>query len=117
MILLSKAQEILLMQFPEQRGERLGAQVGQTLPEDHFRETERISPGVEFEGALEGLVAHGLMEKVGEEYKLTQTGYDYLYAGAGHRTGVEVVVAGLGELVLLADLLHQAVGEDRKSVV
>lgn len=85
MILLSKAQEILLMQFPEQRGERLGAQVGQTLPEDHFRKTEQISTGIEFEGALDGLLAHGLLEKSGEEYKLTQTGYDYLYAGAGHR--------------------------------
>jgi hypothetical protein len=87
MILLSKAQEILLMQFPEERGERLGAQVGQTLTEEHFRETERISPGIEFDGALEGLVNHGLVEKAGEEYRLTQTGYDYLYAGAGHRTG------------------------------
>lgn len=88
MILLSKAQEILLMQFPEQRGERLGAQVGQTLPEDHFRKTEQITPGIEFEGALDGLIAHGLLEKSGEaggEYRLTQTGYDYLYAGAGHR--------------------------------
>ena len=64
MILLSKAQEILLMQFPEERGERLGAQVGQTLPEDHFRETERISVGVEFEGALDGLVAQGLLERI-----------------------------------------------------
>jgi hypothetical protein len=87
MILLSKAQEILLMQFPEERGERLGAEVGQTLTEEHFRETERISAGIEFEGALDGLVNHGLVEKAGEEYRLTQTGYDYLYAGAGHRTG------------------------------
>jgi hypothetical protein len=87
MILLSKAQEILLMQFPEEKGERVGAKVGQTLTEEHFRETERISPGIEFDGALEGLVNHGLVEKAGEEYKLTQTGYDYLYAGAGHRTG------------------------------
>lgn len=90
MILLSKAQEILLMQFPEARGERLGAEVGQTLTEEHFRETERVSTGIEFEGALEGLVNRGLVEKAGAagaEYRLTQTGYDYLYAGAGHRTG------------------------------
>lgn len=88
MILLSKAQEILLMQYPEAKGERVGAQVGQTLPEDHFRETERISPGIEFDGALEELVAQGLVERSGDkEYSLTQKGYDYLYAGAGHRTG------------------------------
>ena len=88
MILLSKAQEILLMQYPEAKGERVGAQVGQTLPEDHFRETERISPGIEFDGALEDLVAQGLVERSGDkEYTLTQKGYDYLYAGAGHRTG------------------------------
>ena len=88
MILLSKAQEILLMQYPEAKGERVGAQVGQTLPEEHFRETERISPGIEFEGALDDLVAQGLVEKAGEnEFSLTQRGYDYLYAGAGHRTG------------------------------
>ena len=88
MILLSKAQEILLMQYPEAKGERVGAQVGQTLPEDHFRETERISPGIEFDGALEDLVAQGLVERSGDkEYSLTQKGYDYLYVGAGHRTG------------------------------
>jgi len=88
MILLSKAQEILLMQYPEAKGERVGAQVGQTLPEEHFRETERISPGIEFDGALDDLVAQGLVEKSGEnEFSLTQRGYDYLYAGAGHRTG------------------------------
>lgn len=88
MILLSKAQEILLMQYPEARGERVGAEVGQTLPEDHFRETERISPGIEFDGALDELVAKGLLERSGDkEYSLTQRGYDYLYAGAGHRTG------------------------------
>lgn len=87
MILLSKAQEILLMQYPEARGERVGAEVGQTLSEDHFRETERISPGIEFEGALDDLIAKGLLEKSGSDYSLTQKGYDYLYAGAGHRTG------------------------------
>lgn len=88
MILLSKAQEILLMQYPEAKGERVGAQVGQTLPEEHFRETERISPGIEFDGALDDLVAQGLVERSGEkEFSLTQLGYDYLYAGAGHRTG------------------------------
>lgn len=86
-ILLSKAQEILLMQYPEARGERIGAEVGQTLPEEHFRETERISPGIEFEGALDDLVAQGLLERSGNgEYGLTQRGYDYLYAGVGRRT-------------------------------
>jgi hypothetical protein len=87
MILLSKAQEILLMQYPEEKGERVGAHTGQTLPEEHFRDTERITPGIDFDGALEDLVAKGLLEKSEKEYSLTQKGYDYLYAGAGHRTG------------------------------
>lgn len=87
MILLSKAEETLLMQYHEARGERLGATAGQTLPESAFRETERITAGIEFEGALDNLVAKGLLTKNGEEYELTQTGYDYMYAGAGHRTG------------------------------
>jgi len=87
MILLSKAQEILLMQFHEVKGERLGAETGQVLTEEDFRNTERITPGIDFEGALDDLVAKGLLEKSGEEYRLTQKGYDYLYAGAGHRTG------------------------------
>ncbi|HWM93331.1 MAG TPA: hypothetical protein VN493_21390 [Thermoanaerobaculia bacterium] len=90
MILLSKAQEILLMQYAEEKGERVGAQTGQTLSEDHFRKTERISAGIDFEGALDDLVAKGLLERsgnAGKEYRLTQQGYDYLYAGAGHRTG------------------------------
>jgi len=88
MILLSKAEEILLMQFHEQKGDRTGAKAGEALPEDVFREAERISPGVEFEGALEGLVGKGLVQG-GENgsYTLTETGYEYLYAGAGHRTG------------------------------
>ncbi|HET9226047.1 MAG TPA: hypothetical protein VFR31_05235 [Thermoanaerobaculia bacterium] len=86
MILLNKAQEILLMQYAEAMGERVGARPGQTLPANHFRDTERITPGIDFEGALDDLVARGLLEKSGEEYKLTQTGYDYLYAGAGRRT-------------------------------
>ena len=88
MILLSKAQEILLMQYHEVKGERLGAETGQILTEEDFRNTERITPGIDFEGALEDLVAKGLLETKGEkEYSLTQKGYDYLYAGAGHRTG------------------------------
>ena len=88
MILLSKAQEILLMQYHEVKGERLGAETGQILTEEDFRNTERITPGIDFEGALDDLLAKGLLEKSGEkEYRLTQKGYDYLYAGAGHRTG------------------------------
>lgn len=88
MMLLSKAQETLLMQYAEEKGERVGAHAGQTLSEDHFRETERISPGLDFAGALDDLVAKGLLERSGEkEYRLTQGGYDYLYAGAGHRRG------------------------------
>lgn len=91
MILLSKAEEILLMQFHELKGDRTGAEPGETLPADAFEEAERISPGLEFEGALQNLLDKGLVESVGEvgneEYRLSQKGHDYLYAGAGHRTG------------------------------
>jgi hypothetical protein len=88
MILLTKAEEILLMQFHEKKGDRTGAEPGETLSADAFSEAERISPGLEFEGALQNLLDKGLLEAAGDkEYRLSQKGHDYLYAGAGHRTG------------------------------
>lgn len=87
MTLLSKGAEILLVQFHEQKGDRVGARPGETLSEDHFREAEAESPGVDFEGALESLLEGNLVRKEGEGYALTQEGYDYLYKGAGHRVG------------------------------
>lgn len=85
--LLSKGAEILLVQFHEAKGERLGARPGDRLTEEDFRRTEGISPGVDFEGAVQSLLDSSLIEQEGEEYTLTQTGYDYLYKGAGHRVG------------------------------
>lgn len=88
MILLSKGAEILLVQFHEKKGERLGARPGDRLPEGHFQEAMAKSPGVDFDGAIQSLLDGHLMEKDGEEYVFTQEGYDYFYkAGGGHRVG------------------------------
>ena len=87
MILLSKGAEILLMQFHERKGDRVGARPDDRLSEDAFRKVEAESPGVDFEGALESLLEGNLVRKEGEGYLLTQEGYDYLYKRTGHRVG------------------------------
>ena len=88
MILLSKGAEILLVQFHEQKGDREGAKVGDRLPQIAFEEAAAISPGVDFEGAMQSLLDGGLVQKDGEEYVFTQEGYDYFYTtGGGHRVG------------------------------
>lgn len=87
MILLSKGEELLLMQFHEQAGERLGARPGDYLPEEAFRNLEAITPGVDFEGAVDALIEGHLIQKEGEGYAMTQDGYDYLYKRTGHRVG------------------------------
>lgn len=83
MPVLQEAQHIILMQFHEAKGDRVGAQVGQVVPEDDFRAKEAESAGVEFDGAYDDLVAKGLLHKEEKGYALTQEGYDYLYAGHG----------------------------------
>jgi hypothetical protein len=87
MILLSKGAEILLMQFHEQKGDRVGARPGDSLPVEAFRKVEAESPGVDFEGAIESLLQGDLVREEGGEYVLEQEGYDYLYRGKGHRVG------------------------------
>jgi hypothetical protein len=87
MILLSKGAEILLVQFHEQKGDRVGARPGDRLSEESFRKVEAESPGVDFDGAVESLLEGNLVRKEGEEYLLTQEGYDYLYKRTGHRVG------------------------------
>jgi hypothetical protein len=88
MILLSKGEELLLVQFHEQGGERLGARPGDRLTEDDFRNLEAITPGVDFDGAVDALLDGHLIEKQDDGgYVLTQTGYDYLYKRTGHRVG------------------------------
>ena len=51
MILLSKGAEILLVQFHEPKGDRVGARPGERLTEDAFRKPRPMSPGVDFDGA------------------------------------------------------------------
>ncbi|HYO12744.1 MAG TPA: hypothetical protein VE685_06100 [Thermoanaerobaculia bacterium] len=87
MTLLSKGAEILLVQFHEEKGERIGARPGDRLSEGAFREAEGISPGVDFDGAVQELLDANLIQKEGEEYIFTQEGYDYLYKNQGHRVG------------------------------
>jgi hypothetical protein len=87
MTLLSKGAEILLVQFHEQRGDREGAKVGDRLPQSAFEEAAAISPGVDFEGAMQSLLDGSLVQKDGEEYVFTQEGYDYFYKRTGHRVG------------------------------
>lgn len=88
MILLTKGEELLLVQFHEAKGERVGAHVGDVLGEDAFDDLRARTPGVEFEGAVDSLLGHNLLGQEGEGgYTLTQQGYDYLYSGAGHRLG------------------------------
>ncbi len=87
MILMSKGAEILLVQFHERKGDRVGARPGDRLFEEDFRKVEAESPGVDFEGAMESLLEGNQVRKEGEEYVLTQEGYDYLYKRTGHRVG------------------------------
>ena len=80
MPVLSQAEQIILAQFHEERGDRVGAEVGQCLSVDDMSELEDISPGVEFEGAVQSLIAKGLLSAEDDDLCLTQEGYDYLYA-------------------------------------
>lgn len=85
MILLTKGEELLLVQFHEAKGERLGAQVGDALPADAFEDLVGKTPGVEFEGALDTLVDRHLLGREEGRYILTREGYDYLYTREGRR--------------------------------
>jgi len=80
MPVLSEAEEVLLTRFHEMGGDRKGAEVGQMLTRDEVQAREDESVGVDFEGAVERLLAHGLVERRDDGYALTQEGYDYLYA-------------------------------------
>jgi len=74
MILLSKGAEILLVQFHEEKGDRVGARPGDRLPQDVFEEAAAESPGVYFEGAMQSLQEGNLVRQEGEEFVLTQEG-------------------------------------------
>ena len=77
---LSEAEEVLLTRFHEMAGDRKGAEVGQLLTRDEVQAREDDSVGVDFEGAIERLLAHRLIERRDDGYALTQEGYDYLYS-------------------------------------
>lgn len=85
MILLTKAEDLILVQFAEAKGERVGAKPGDTMPADYFKKLEEITPGIEFEGVIDTLLARNLLKKEGNDYALTQEGYDYLYTPEGRR--------------------------------
>jgi hypothetical protein len=87
MILLSKGAEILLLRFHEKNGDRVGAHPGDRLHQQLFEEAAAESPGVDFEGSMQSLLEGNLTRKEGEEFVLTQEGYDYLYKRSGHRMG------------------------------
>ncbi len=83
MQVLSQAEEIVLAQFHEERGDRVGADVNQTLTAEAFTALVDKTPGVDIEGALKVLVDRGLLTFDGSSYALTKDGYSYLYSGQG----------------------------------
>jgi hypothetical protein len=85
--LLSKGAEILLVQFHERKGDRVGAKAGDRLPESAFMEAAADSAGVDFDGATHSLLEANLVRQEDGEFILTEEGYDYLYKRAGHRMG------------------------------
>lgn len=87
MQLLTKPEEVMLVKFHEQKGDRVGAHTGDFLSSHVFRERETETEGVDFEGVLDSLLAHHLVERDEERdgYVLTQVGYDYLYTREGGR--------------------------------
>jgi hypothetical protein len=80
MPVLSEAEEVLLTRFHELGGDRKGAEVGQMLLHDDVQAREDESVGIDFEGAIDRLIGHRLIERRDDGYALTQEGYDYLYA-------------------------------------
>jgi len=85
--LLSKGADILLVQFHERKGDRVGAQPGERVHQEVFEKAAAESPGVDFDGATQSLLDGNLVQREGEEFVLTQDGYDYLYKNKGHRVG------------------------------
>ena len=87
MTLLSKGAEILLVQFHERKGDRVGAKAGDSLPESAFMAAAAESTGVDFDGATQSLLDGNLVRQEDGHFILAQEGYDYLYTRAGHRIG------------------------------
>lgn len=87
MQLLTKPEEVLLLKFHEEKGDRVGARPGDFLPTQKINERETETEGVDFEGVRDSLLAHHLVERDEERdgYILTQEGYDYLYTREGRR--------------------------------
>jgi hypothetical protein len=87
MQLLTKPEEVILLKFHEEKGDRVGARPGDFLPTETFAHREAETEGIDFEGVHDSLLAHHLMERDAERegYVLTQEGYDYLYTREGGR--------------------------------
>jgi len=87
MQLLTKPEDVMLVKFHEEKGDRVGARPGDFLPTQAFKERETGTEGIEFEGVLDSLLAHHLLERDAERdgYVLTREGYEYLYTREGGR--------------------------------
>jgi hypothetical protein len=85
--LLSKGAEILLVQFHQPKGDRVGARPGERVHQEVFEKAAAESTGVDFDGATQSLLDGNLVQREGEEFILSQEGYDYLYKNTGHRVG------------------------------
>lgn len=87
MQLLTKPEEVLLVKFHEEKGDRVGARPGDFLPTEAFARREIETEGIEFDGVIDSLLAHHLVERDAERdgYVLTQEGYEYLYTREGGR--------------------------------
>jgi len=66
--LLSKGAEILLVQFHEQKGDRVGARPDERVPQAVFEKAAAESPGVDFDGATQSLLDGNLIRREGEEF-------------------------------------------------
>jgi hypothetical protein len=87
MQLLTKPEEVMLVTFHEEKGDRVGARPGDFLPTRAFNARETKTEGIELEGVMDSLLAHHLLERDADRdgYVLTQDGYEYLYTREGGR--------------------------------
>jgi hypothetical protein len=88
MLVMSKAEELILAIFHERNGDRRGAEPGQTLPLETIREemSVRGELDMELDEAIESLTRRELLSREGDSLALTQGGYDFLYS---NRSGTD----------------------------
>lgn len=82
MLVMSKAEELVLALFHEKNGDRRGAEPGQTLPLEKVREEMAVRGelDMELDEAIESLVRRELLAREGDGLALTQAGYEFLYS-------------------------------------